>query len=43
VGLRVEVDPQLLGGLVVRVGEEVIDASVVRRLDGARRQLADHV
>jgi F-type H+-transporting ATPase subunit delta len=43
VGLRVEVDPQLLGGLVVRVGEEVIDASVVRRLDGARRQLADHI
>ena len=43
VGLRVEVDPQLLGGLVVRVGEEVLDASVVRRLDAARRQLADHV
>jgi F-type H+-transporting ATPase subunit delta len=43
VGLRVEVDPQLLGGLVVRVGEEVLDASVVRRLDSARRQLADHI
>lgn len=42
-GLRVEVDPQLLGGLVIRVGDQVLDASVVRRLDIARRGLTAHL
>ena len=37
--LQVEVDPDLLGGLVVRVGNEVIDGSVAGRLATARRQL----
>ncbi len=37
--LQVEVDPDLLGGLVVRVGNEVIDGSVAGRLAAARRQL----
>jgi len=40
VGLQVEVDPELLGGLVVRVKDEVIDGSVAGRLDEARRRLA---
>ena len=40
VSLRVEVVPNLLGGLVVRVGDEVIDGSVLRRLDEARHRLA---
>ena len=39
IGLRVEVDPELLGGLVIRIGDEILDASVTRRLDIARRGL----
>lgn len=38
--LDVEVDTDLLGGLRVQVGDEVIDASVLTRLDEARRRLA---
>ena len=37
--LQVELDEALLGGLVVRVGGEVIDGSVAGRLESARRQL----
>jgi F-type H+-transporting ATPase subunit delta len=37
--LQVELDESLLGGLVVRVGGEVIDGSVAGRLGAARRQL----
>lgn len=40
VSLRVEVDPQLLGGLVVRVNDEVIDGSVLSRLSAVRHRLA---
>ncbi|HVQ91747.1 MAG TPA: F0F1 ATP synthase subunit delta [Mycobacteriales bacterium] len=35
-----EIDPELLGGLVVRVNDEVIDGSVAHRLAAARRLLA---
>ena len=38
--LQVELDEALLGGLVVRVGSEVIDGSVAGRLEAARRRLA---
>jgi F-type H+-transporting ATPase subunit delta len=38
--LDVEVDPEVMGGLRIQVGDEVIDASVVTRLDEARRRLA---
>lgn len=37
--LQVDVDPTLVGGVVVRVGDEVVDGSVVRRLADARRRL----
>jgi len=37
--LHVELDEGLLGGLVVRVGGEVIDGSVAGRLAAARRAL----
>lgn len=37
VQLQVEVDPQVVGGVVVRVGDEVIDGSTVHRLAEARR------
>jgi F-type H+-transporting ATPase subunit delta len=39
VGLQVTVDPAVLGGLVVRVGDEVIDGSVANRLELAGRRL----
>nr|WP_231126531.1 F0F1 ATP synthase subunit delta [Motilibacter aurantiacus] len=37
VRLQVEVDPSVLGGVVVRVGDEVVDGTVLHRLDQARR------
>ena len=37
--LQVDIDPSLLGGLVVRVGDELVDGSVVRRLSDLRRRL----
>jgi F-type H+-transporting ATPase subunit delta len=40
VGLQVTVDPAVLGGLVVQVGDEVIDGSIAHRLESARRRLA---
>jgi F-type H+-transporting ATPase subunit delta len=39
VQLTVEVDPSLLGGLVVRVGDRLIDGSVRSRLERLRNQL----
>ncbi len=39
IALEVEVDPNLLGGLVVRVGDRMIDASVRGRLERLRNQL----
>jgi F-type H+-transporting ATPase subunit delta len=39
VALDVRVDPSLLGGLVVRVGERLIDGSVRGRLERLRNQL----
>jgi F-type H+-transporting ATPase subunit delta len=40
VGLQVTVDPHVLGGLIVQVGDEVIDGSIAHRLEDARRRLA---
>lgn len=39
VQLQVDVDPGLQGGVVVRIGDEVIDGSVSRRLEDLRRRL----
>ena len=39
VHLQVEVDPQVVGGLVVQVGDEVIDGSIAGRLAQARQRL----
>jgi F-type H+-transporting ATPase subunit delta len=39
VQMQVDVDPSVLGGVVVRVGDEVVDGSVLRRLAEARRRL----
>ena len=34
------VDPSVLGGLVLRVGNQILDASVRTRLEGLRREVA---
>jgi F-type H+-transporting ATPase subunit delta len=39
--LQTEVDPDLLGGVVVRVGDWLYDASVRARLDSIRNQLIE--
>lgn len=39
ISVQIEVDPEVLGGLVVRVGDEVIDGSVASRLAQAARGL----
>ncbi len=40
IALHVEVDPGIKGGLVIKVGDEVIDGSATGRLDELRRRLA---
>ena len=40
VHLNVVVDPEVLGGIRVEIGDDVIDGTVVSRLDDARRRLA---
>lgn len=40
VHLNVVVDPSVIGGLRVEIGDDVIDGTVVSRLDDARRKLA---
>jgi len=40
VHLNVDVDPDVLGGIRVEIGDEVLDGTVLRRLDDARRRLA---
>ncbi|MEU1346051.1 F0F1 ATP synthase subunit delta [Streptomyces sp. NPDC005786] len=38
--LSLDVDPAVLGGIVVRVGDEVINGSIAERLDEATRRMA---
>jgi F-type H+-transporting ATPase subunit delta len=40
VDISANVDPEILGGIVVRVGNSVLDASVRNRLEQLRRQVA---
>jgi ATP synthase F1 delta subunit len=40
VELSTSVEPDILGGIVVRVGNQVLDASIRRRLDVLRKQIA---
>ena len=37
--LSSSVEPDILGGIVVRVGNQVLDASIRNRLDSLRRQV----
>jgi F-type H+-transporting ATPase subunit delta len=40
VELSTKVDPEILGGVVIRVGNKIMDASVRTKLDNLRRQVA---
>jgi F-type H+-transporting ATPase subunit delta len=40
IALHIEVDPRIQGGLVIKVGDEVIDGSAIGRIDELRRRLA---
>jgi F-type H+-transporting ATPase subunit delta len=40
VHLNVVLDPEVIGGMRVEIGDDVIDGTVASRLDGARRRLA---
>lgn len=40
VELTTDVDPDVLGGIVLRVGNSILDASIRNRLDQLRRQVA---
>jgi len=40
VELRSDVDPDILGGLVLQVGNNVLDASIRNRLENLRKQVA---
>ncbi len=40
VRLTARVDPDILGGLVVRVGNSILDASIRNRLEQLRKQVA---
>jgi F0F1-type ATP synthase delta subunit len=40
VDLSSNVDPEILGGLVLRVGNFVLDASIRNRLEQLRKQVA---
>lgn len=35
--LQVQVDPEVLGGVVVRIGDEVVDGTILHRIEQARR------
>ena len=40
VELSADVDPDILGGIVLRVGNQILDASIRNRLEALRRQVA---
>ncbi len=40
VQLTAEVDPDMLGGIILRVGNSILDASIRNRLEQLRRQVA---
>jgi F-type H+-transporting ATPase subunit delta len=39
VSLQVVLDPTVMGGIRVQVGDDVVDGTVLRRLDEARRHV----
>jgi F-type H+-transporting ATPase subunit delta len=41
VTVQLEIDPELLGGLLISVGDEVVDGTLASRLAVAKAQLPD--
>ena len=39
VDVRIEVDPDVIGGIIVQIGDEVVDGTVAHRLAEAQRLL----
>lgn len=39
VSVNIEIDPRLVGGITVQIGDEVIDGSIAGRLESARRRV----
>ena len=39
VHINTVVDPRVMGGIKVEIGDEVIDGTIMRKLDGARRAM----
>ncbi|WP_284329394.1 F0F1 ATP synthase subunit delta [Demequina litorisediminis] len=40
--INVAVDPEVLGGIRVQVGSEVVDGTIISKLDDARRRLVGY-
>jgi F-type H+-transporting ATPase subunit delta len=40
VHLNIELDPSVVGGLSIQLGDEIIDGTIAGRLDDVRRRLA---
>ena len=40
VHLNIELDPTVLGGIAIQIGDEAIDGTIAGRLDGVRRRIA---
>ena len=38
--LQLVIDPKVVGGIRVQIGDEVVDGTVLRKLEGARRHIA---
>jgi F-type H+-transporting ATPase subunit delta len=38
--VNIVIDPKVMGGMTIQVGDELIDASVASRLGAVRRKLA---
>ena len=37
--MHYRVDPQIIGGMIIRIGDRVVDSSIRSRLDDMTRQL----
>ncbi|MEO7587751.1 MAG: F0F1 ATP synthase subunit delta, partial [Arachnia sp.] len=42
ISLQIEIDPSVLGGMDVQLGDHIIESTVAGRLDDARRLLTTH-
>ncbi|GHT41608.1 hypothetical protein FACS189443_3600 [Planctomycetales bacterium] len=40
--IKTVIDPETIGGIIVRVGDKIYDASIVTQLEAVRRQMIQH-